>query len=86
MAGFQELKARSQPEPEKTTSGGYFGWEVTAAVQRRQAEREASRHPLPPPHPFAPPPPAGARMIEDALIRSHAAQPSRRELRRQGGR
>lgn len=82
MASFHELKAKTPLQPEITIQqGGYFGWEIAAAVREKEAERETARHPIPHPSPFEPRP-VSFRAVEEAIARSHASGPSHRDLRR----
>jgi hypothetical protein len=42
MASFHELKAKTPLQPERTIQqGGYFGWEIAAAVREKEAERNS---------------------------------------------
>ena len=69
MGSFHELKATAFPQA--FTSPSRFGWTVEAALAKKQAERDAAKHPavVPPPNPLAPQP-VDYRVLENALARS----------------
>jgi hypothetical protein len=68
MGSTHELRATAFPQA--FASSSRFGWQVEADLAKKQAEKEASRHPVPLPNPLAPKP-VNYSLLEQALARSH---------------